>query len=404
MSLKFHCPSCNAVLSVGEEDFGKQVQCVRCRQTCRAPRTPEATAVQATMPAPKPAADAVAAVTSTGPRKPRSDQEEDDWPPRIRRDAEPSSFSPVWIILIVVGVMFGGVFVLMCVGFVGGLFFGIAQEVAMPPGVVAMEVEAQNEVMVAPLPMKEDKRIEEARLPMVAPRDAVVRGFVRLRGKVPDPKPDPRMAQHPDAKCCLGGPAQHRVDQVWMVGKDNTLANVVVSLAPPPGKKFALDEELNALSKKTVTIDQPFCAFEPHVVALWPEAQGLVFQNSAEINHNVKVQGGAKLRNIDLILPAKAKNAPASATEAFFFKDGGETIIDASCSIHTWMNAKIALFPHPYCAVTRDDGSFEIRNVPIGEVLTVYLWHESNPAKIEVQKFRAVKGPNELMLVYPAGN
>jgi hypothetical protein len=258
--------------------------------------------------------------------------------------------------------------------------------------------------MIAPMPAPmKDERVVEIRAPIVTPRDAVVRGVVKLRGKVPEAKPDPRMAQHPDAKCCLSGPMKHQVDQVWLVGKDNAVANVVVSLAPPPGKNFLIDEELKALSKKMVKIDQPFCAFEPHVVALWPETQGLVFENSAEIPHNVKINGGAKLGVFDFVQRPKLKGVDAARSEPFFLKGGGEVVIDATCSIHSWMNAKIAMFPHPYCAVTGEDGRFAIRNVPIGEELTVYLWHESNPAKIEVQKFRAVKGLNDLKLVYPAG-
>ena len=79
---------------------------------------------------------------------------------------------------------------------------------------------------------------------------------------------------------------------------------------------------------------------------------------------------------------------------------GGEVVIDASCSMHTWMNCKLALFTHPYCATTKADGSFEIPNVPIDEELTVYLWHEGDPKKVEVQKLTPKKGVNELNLSY----
>ena len=63
------------------------------------------------------------------------------------------------------------------------------------------------------------------------------------------------------------------------------------------------------------------------------------------------------------------------------------------------MNAKIHVFDHPYFAVTKADGSFEIANVPVGTELTVYMWHEAkgkrtakkmtsgdNPLDLEISK------------------
>ncbi len=411
MAIQFHCPSCNALVSVEDQHVGKQVKCAHCQETCTAPSAPtaepEAAAIQVEAPVsvPNPAADAATAITDA-PRKPRSGREAERWAPERRRDIERSSFSPVWILLLVCGLFFGGVFALMCVGFGAGLFFGFAGQLAPE------EVEIADEVMVAPRPIEEkrvaeikiDNAIGKNKMPIVTPLDAVVKGAVKLRGKAPEAKPAPRMAEHADAKYCLSGPAKHKAEQIWMVGKDNAVANVVVSLAPPPGKKFMIDDGLKKLSKKTVKIDQPFCAFDPHVVALWPETQGLVFLNSAEIAHNVKISGGAKIGNIDFMLKPRPKGGAPSASDELYLKGGGEAVIDASCAIHTWMNAKIALFTHPYCAVTKEDGSFEIPNVPIDELLTVYLWHESDPLKVEVQKLKTVKGVNELQLVYPAGN
>jgi hypothetical protein len=228
--------------------------------------------------------------------------------------------------------------------------------------------------------------------------DATVKGIVKLKGSAPTEELDPRINDHKEKDFCLSGPMKYKVKQVWTVGKDNELANVVVSLAPPSGKKFKIDDKLKELSKKTVTIDQPFCNYDPHVVALWPEVQGLVFLNDATVPHNVKIDGGSKIGNQDINM--SPKGGPTDKSKEIFLKGGGETVIDASCSMHTWMNSKIALFTHPYCAVTKADGTFEIPNVPIGEELTVYLWHEGDPKKVDVQKLKAVMGTNELKLEY----
>src|SRR5262249_37019998 len=46
------------------------------------------------------------------------------------------------------------------------------------------------------------------------------------------------------------------------------------------------------------------------------------------------------------------------------------------CNIHAWMGAYLAVFPHAFFAVTKDDGTFEIK-VPAGEY-EVAVWHESD--------------------------
>ena len=44
--------------------------------------------------------------------------------------------------------------------------------------------------------------------------------------------------------------------------------------------------------------------------------------------------------------------------------------------MHNFMRAKVWSFDHPYFNVTKDDGSFEIRNVPTAEALNILAWHE----------------------------
>ena len=46
------------------------------------------------------------------------------------------------------------------------------------------------------------------------------------------------------------------------------------------------------------------------------------------------------------------------------------------CNIHGWMSAYAAALDHPYAAITGKDGSFEIKNVPVGAEVMIYAWHE----------------------------
>jgi hypothetical protein len=47
--------------------------------------------------------------------------------------------------------------------------------------------------------------------------------------------------------------------------------------------------------------------------------------------------------------------------------DKPEVWIPVGCDVHPWMRAYVAVVPHPFFAVTGEDGSFEIRGLPAGE-------------------------------------
>jgi hypothetical protein len=225
--------------------------------------------------------------------------------------------------------------------------------------------------------------------------DATVKGIVKFKGTPPAPKEDKRIAEHKEAKECLTGAREiDKQEQTWIIGKDDGVANVIISLAPPADKKFKkLDDKALEAFKKPVVLDQPFCNYVPHVVALYADIQPLVAKNDAKVSHNVKILAGPQIGGTkDITL------SPGKDTGDLMFNGGPEAVIDTTCSIHSWMSAKIALFNHPYFAVTDKDGHFEIKNVPVDTALTVYMWHESNPSKVEVQKLTAKKGDNDVPL------
>ena len=41
-----------------------------------------------------------------------------------------------------------------------------------------------------------------------------------------------------------------------------------------------------------------------------------------------------------------------------------EVAIPVKCNVHPWMKSYIAVFKHPYFAVTGKDGSFDLSNLP----------------------------------------
>ena len=56
---------------------------------------------------------------------------------------------------------------------------------------------------------------------------------------------------------------------------------------------------------------------------------------------------------------------------------GGEDLINIKCDIHPWMSARALVFDHPYVAITKDDGTYEIKNAPEGAELEIVYWHEA---------------------------
>ena len=50
-------------------------------------------------------------------------------------------------------------------------------------------------------------------------------------------------------------------------------------------------------------------------------------------------------------------------------------MIPVKCNIHPWMKAYVGVVSHPYFAVTGDDGSFELKDLPPGDY-TIQVWHE----------------------------
>lgn len=215
-------------------------------------------------------------------------------------------------------------------------------------------------------------------------------GWGTLKGKVTFEGDKPTVAdistrddfkQHQDKDFCAKGDL---TEQVWKFGEGNGLANVVVWLKPPEGKTFKIPADKNWPME--VKIDQPHCAFEPHVVTLFPSyydvnqnkpvPSGQVFKilNSATIKHNTK-WAGSQLRNSEQSQTLDAKKDKPAELEIKIQPDTEP--ISFKCDFHKWMTGYAWAFDHPYAAVTDKDGNFEIKNVPAGAEVEIDFWHES---------------------------
>lgn len=199
-----------------------------------------------------------------------------------------------------------------------------------------------------------------------------IKGKVTLDGTAPKGAKINIDPNHKDKDHCL---KQDTEDPTWMVGEGNGLQNVVVYLKPPAGQVFKVD-----MAKKTwedLVIDQPFCAFKPHVSIAFPMYEGkatgqkITVKNSAPILHNTRFAGNS-LKN-----PGKNYTIPPGKEEVLSLKPDNQPIV-LSCDAHKWMEAFIWAFEHPYAAVTDKNGNFEIKNAPLGADVVIMAWHESD--------------------------
>jgi hypothetical protein len=197
-------------------------------------------------------------------------------------------------------------------------------------------------------------------------KTATLKGKVTFDG-TPPPKANilAKFAGHQDANHCAKGDTE---DLTWVVDPATKgVANAVVFLkfASPPKYDF----KATGLPAE-VDIDQPFCAFKPHVSVVDVKDQKLIVKNSAPITHNTRMEG-SRIKN-----PPLNRTLPAGKHEQFAVKSDNVPL-RVNCDVHKWMEGYVWAFDHPFAAVTKEDGTFEIKGIAPGPVKVV-VWHEPN--------------------------
>ena len=182
-----------------------------------------------------------------------------------------------------------------------------------------------------------------------------VRGTVKFEGTAPKAKPINMAA---DPTCAKQHPTPV-LNQDVVVNPNGELLNVIVFVAA------GLQDQTFDPPKQPVTIDQRGCMYQPHVLAMQAN-QPLDVKNDDPTSHNIH--------------PVPTNNRewnksepPGSKAEETFPRE--EVAIPVKCNIHPWMRGYVAVFKHPFFAVTGKDGSFDLENLPPG-TYTIKAWHE----------------------------
>ena len=185
---------------------------------------------------------------------------------------------------------------------------------------------------------------------------ATLSGSVRFEGAAPEAQ---RLDMAADPTCAAthsGGAASEEV----VVNPNGTLKNVFIYV------KKGLGEQVFDPPKDPVILDQKGCRYIPRVFGI-QTGQPIQIVNSDATLHNVH-SVVTQNKEFNLGMPIQGMKL----TKKF---DKPEIMAKFKCDVHPWMAAYAGVLRHPFFSVTNDEGSFEIKNLPVGNYV-VETWHE----------------------------
>jgi len=199
------------------------------------------------------------------------------------------------------------------------------------------------------------QRVDESKAGNVA-------GRVMFDGTVPANAPI-KMASDP---VCMRANADGTTFETYLV-KDGGLENVFVYV------KDGLGNYYFDVPAEPVKVDQKGCHYTPHVFGV-RAGQPIEVGNSDDTLHNVHA-----LADVNQEIN---KSTPMAGTRVTFNFTAPEVMVTFKCDVHSWMSAYAGVVTHPYFAVTKDGGKFELKNLPAG-TYTVEAWHEKLGAQAQ---------------------
>lgn len=197
--------------------------------------------------------------------------------------------------------------------------------------------------------------VDEQAGPAVSPDSAAtITGVVNFVGTPPAGE----LIDMSEEPACADQHAEAPMKQTAVVA-DGKLANVFVYV------KDGLGTRTFPTSQEGVTIDQRGCEYHPHILGV-QAGQPLIIKNSDGILHNINTQPTVN-QGFNVSQPVAMETSKTFSS--------AEVMIPVKCDVHGWMEAYIGVQEHPYMAVSSEDGTFRLENLPPG-TYTIEAWHE----------------------------
>ncbi|HIG30499.1 MAG TPA: hypothetical protein EYQ50_22945 [Verrucomicrobiales bacterium] len=184
-----------------------------------------------------------------------------------------------------------------------------------------------------------------------------VTGTIKLSGSAPSEKNMTKAIAGGDPYCKKAHAGKTITTTFYKVGDGKELGDVVVYLEGIKGK-------FDPPAEKPL-LDQVDCLYNPYVLSVQSN-QKIAIRNSDSTLHNVhsfpKPKPGNRGFNFAQVIKGKVNEKSFSKAEMF---------IRFKCDVHPWMFAYVSVFDHPYHAVTKEDGSYTLKDVPPGKYTLV---------------------------------
>ncbi len=114
--------------------------------------------------------------------------------------------------------------------------------------------------------------------------------------------------------------------------------------------------------------------------------QPVEFRNSDPLLHNIRANS-KQGQSFNIAQPVKGMKQVRKFSKP-------EIGIQLRCDVHWWMAGYLHVLPHPFFAITGDDGTFTIKGVPAG-TYRLEAWHE----KLGTQTKTVTVKPGETVTV-----
>lgn len=192
---------------------------------------------------------------------------------------------------------------------------------------------------------------------------AVLRGTVTFQGTAPEPK-EFELRRYPDQVFCgaLSDGDGHRFLKEVNVGQGSGLKDVVVVVeGVQSGKPFTFTN---------AQVEANVCQFLPFVTVVSDKRQ-LTVTNRDPVSHDI--QGYAYDQDgVDIVLHRPSLKATGTTNIVHLVK--GRKVFTMQCGMHPYMQNWGYAIDNPYYAVTDQDGTFSIGELPPG-TYNVKAWH-----------------------------